>query len=155
MKVWSELHSLVRHILEPSRLGVLLTENEKLLKCRPLTENFQIFTINFSSSHPEVFCKKGVLSIFVWLHVWDLQLYYKKILWHRCFPVNSTNVLGTPFLQNTSSGCLCNLKAKRNMKYSLHQRNAALHKTPNVANLQIVTRKNLMSSKLTQSEKDK
>ena len=30
----------------------------------------------------------------------------KKILWHRCFPVNFTTFLGTPFLQNTSGRLL-------------------------------------------------
>ena len=30
----------------------------------------------------------------------------KKILWHRCFPVNFTKLLRTPFLQNTSGWLL-------------------------------------------------
>ena len=29
----------------------------------------------------------------------------KKRLWHKCFPVNFTKFLRTPFLQNTSGGC--------------------------------------------------
>ena len=33
-------------------------------------------------------------------------LLFKKILWHRCFPVNSENFLITPFLQNTSGQLL-------------------------------------------------
>ena len=49
----------------------------------------------FSSSRPEVFRKKGVA----------LQLYLKKGLWHRCFPVNFAKFLRTSFLPNTSGGC--------------------------------------------------
>ena len=33
-------------------------------------------------------------------------LLFKKILWHRCFLVNSENFLITPFLQNTSGQLL-------------------------------------------------
>ena len=32
---------------------------------------------------------------------------FKKRLWHRCFPVNFTKFLRTPFLLNTSGGCFC------------------------------------------------
>ena len=31
--------------------------------------------------------------------VWSLQLYQKKRLWHRCFPVNLAQFLRTPFFQ--------------------------------------------------------
>ena len=31
----------------------------------------------------------------------------KKRLWHRCFPVNFTKFLRTPFLQNTPADCFC------------------------------------------------
>ena len=47
------------------------------------------------SSRPELFCKKGVLRNFA-----------KKRLWHRCFPVNFTKFLKTPFAQNTSGRLL-------------------------------------------------
>ena len=33
----------------------------------------------------------------------------KKRLWHKCFPVNFAKFLRTPFLQNTSGGCFCQL----------------------------------------------
>ena len=32
---------------------------------------------------------------------------FKKRLWHRFFPVNFVNIPRTPFLQNSSSGCIC------------------------------------------------
>ena len=32
----------------------------------------------------------------------------KKILWHRCFPVNFAKFLKQLFLQSTSDGCFCN-----------------------------------------------
>ena len=31
----------------------------------------------------------------------------KKILWHRCFPVNFAKFLRKPFFQNTSGDCFC------------------------------------------------
>ena len=34
------------------------------------------------------------------------QLYLKKSLWHSCFPENFAKFLRTPFLQNTSGGCI-------------------------------------------------
>ena len=37
-----------------------------------------------------------------------LQLYLKKRLWHRCFPVNFVKFLRTPILKNTSGGCFYN-----------------------------------------------
>ena len=36
----------------------------------------------------------------------------KKILWHRCFPVNFTKFLRTPFLQNTSWRLLLDRQTK-------------------------------------------
>ena len=44
------------------------------------------------SSHPEVFCKKGVLKNFL-----RSATLLKKTLWHRCFPVNVAKFLRTPF----------------------------------------------------------
>ena len=38
--------------------------------------------------------------------VWGLQLYWKKRLWHKCFPVNFAKFLRKPFLQNTSGRLL-------------------------------------------------
>ena len=35
--------------------------------------------------------------------------FFKKKLWHRCFPVNFAKFLRTPFLLNTSGGCFCQL----------------------------------------------
>ena len=43
---------------------------------------------------PEVFCKKRP------------QTFFKKSLWHRCFPVNSVKFLRTRFLQNPSGQLL-------------------------------------------------
>ena len=73
----------------------------------------------FRSSHPEVFCKKGVLRNFAnfagkhlcqslfFNKIEDLNpaTLLKKSLWHRCFPVNFAKFLRTSFLQNTSGGC--------------------------------------------------
>ena len=39
----------------------------------------------------------------------SLQLYEKKRLWHKCFPVNFTKCLKTPFLENNSGLLLMNL----------------------------------------------
>ena len=53
----------------------------------------------FRSSHPEVFCKKGILRSFTKFtgkHLKPATL-LKKSLWHRCFPVNSVKFLRTPF----------------------------------------------------------
>ena len=36
----------------------------------------------------------------------SLQLYLKKRLWHRCFPLNFAKFLRTPFSQNTSGRLL-------------------------------------------------
>ena len=70
----------------------------------------------YISSHPKVFCKKDVLrnsakftekylcqSLF-FNKVADLKpaTLFEKRLWHRCFLVNFTKFLRTPFLQNTS-----------------------------------------------------
>ena len=38
------------------------------------------------------------VSFLIKLHVWDLQLYSKKRLWHRWFPVNFKNFSRAPFL---------------------------------------------------------
>ena len=54
----------------------------------------------FSSSRPEVFCKKGVLRSFAKFtgkHLRPTTLFKKK-LWHRCFPVNSAKFLWTHFI---------------------------------------------------------
>ena len=63
------------------------------------------------SSRPEVFCKKDVLRNFAKfaerhlcqrlffnrLVSFRLATSLKKSLWHKCFPVNSTKFLRTPF----------------------------------------------------------
>ena len=68
------------------------------------------------SSHPEVFCKKGVLRNFAKLiGKYLCQSFFfnkvaglgpatllKKRLWHRCFPVNFAKFLRTPFLTEYS-----------------------------------------------------
>ena len=38
------------------------------------------------------------VSFLIKLQAWSLQLYLKKRLWHRCFPVNFAKFLTTPFL---------------------------------------------------------
>ena len=68
-------------------------------------------TLIYRSSHPKVFCKKGVLRNFIKFtgkHLWQSLLFNKvtglrpatllnKRLWHRCFPVNFMKFLRTPF----------------------------------------------------------
>ena len=61
----------------------------------------------YRSSHPEVFCKKGVLRNFAKLtgehlcqspvQAWPANLLTKR-LWQRCFPVNFAKFLRTAFL---------------------------------------------------------
>ena len=69
------------------------------------------------SSHPELFCKKGVLGSFTKFtgkHLSQSVFFkslrpgtlLKKRLWHRCFPVNFVTFLRTPFQQNTSERLL-------------------------------------------------
>ena len=72
------------------------------------------------SSRSEVFCKKVLLkmsqnsqkhicarvSFLIKLQTSCLQLYWKKRLWHRCFPVNFAKFLRTTILQNTSGRLL-------------------------------------------------
>ena len=85
------------------------------------------------SSCAEVFYKKGVLRNFVpftgkhlcqrpfliKLQAWPAIL-LKKGLWHRCFLVNVTKFLRTPFLQNSSGGCFCKLQInKKNFSHIL------------------------------------
>ena len=74
----------------------------------------------FRYSRPEVFCKKGVLRNFVKFIGKHLRksLCFKKVagprpatllkksLLRRCFPVNFTKFLRTPFLQSTSGRLL-------------------------------------------------
>ena len=70
--------------------------------------------VMFRSSHQRCSMKKDVLrnfSEFTGKHLCHslclgLQLYLKKRLWHRCFPVNLEKFLRTPFLQNTSGRLL-------------------------------------------------
>ena len=66
----------------------------------------------YRSSRPDVLCKKGVLRNFgksTGKHLCQ-SLYFNKVagqacnfikkgLWHRFFPVNFPNFLGTPFLR--------------------------------------------------------
>ena len=66
----------------------------------------------FSSSRPEVFCKKGVLRSFAKFtgkHLCQSLFFnkvsslrpttlFKKKLWHRCFPVNSAKFPWTHFI---------------------------------------------------------
>ena len=69
--------------------------------------------IKHRSSHPEVFCKKGVLRNFAKFPGKHLpqSLYFNKVaslrpatsfkkrLWHKRFPVNFAKFLRTPFLK--------------------------------------------------------
>ena len=70
--------------------------------------------IQLRSSHPEVFCKKGVLKNFAKFTGKHLckRLFFNKVagslkksLWHKCFHVNFAKFLRTHFLQNSFGGC--------------------------------------------------
>ena len=61
------------------------------------------------SSRPEVFCKKGVLNNFAKFtgkHLCQRFSFNKVAGCGTCFPVNFAKFLKTPFLKNTSGGCL-------------------------------------------------
>ena len=67
-------------------------------------------------SRPDVFCKKGVLRNFAKLigkHLCQgvflkeiAKKLLKKILWHRCFPINFAKFLRTPFITEHLSSLL-------------------------------------------------
>ena len=87
----------------------------------------------FRSSYPEVFFKKGTLrnfAKFTGKHVCQSLCFnkvaglrsanlFKKILSHRCFPVNFAKFLRTSFLQNTSGRLLLNKVIKKKLDYFL------------------------------------
>ena len=86
--------------------------------------NFCIFEwVEFRSSRPDVFCKKGVfksLTKCTGKHMCH-SLFFNKVvglmpatllkkrLRHRCFPVNFVKFYKHLFTQNTSGGCFCEL----------------------------------------------
>ena len=88
-----------------------LTSTEQLFIETPLYKCFLCnnhFTLN-RSSHPEVFCKKGVLKNFAkFTGKQQCQSHFLiklqalgpdiKRPWHRCFPVNVAKFLRTSFL---------------------------------------------------------
>ena len=61
------------------------------------------FLWNFAKITGKHLCKSLFFNKVVGL---SLQLYKKKRLWHRCFPVNFTKFLRTPFLRNSSGWLL-------------------------------------------------
>ena len=81
-----------------------LTALDMLLN-RPLSHKLSIYYCNtdvckgpndYRSSRPEVFCKQLFLEISQNPHS-GLQLYFKKWLWYRSFPVNFVKFLKTLF----------------------------------------------------------
>ena len=58
-------------------------------------------SLQYRSSFPEVFCKKGILRNFAKVtekHLCRSAILLKKWLWHRYFPVNFAKFLRTTFL---------------------------------------------------------
>ena len=53
--------------------------------------------LEISQNSQENTCARA--SFLIKLQAWDLQLYLKKKLWHRCFPVNFVKFLRTPWLK--------------------------------------------------------
>ena len=53
----------------------------------------------YRRSHPDVFCKKGILRNFtkIYRKTPVPESLSKKRLWHRCFPANFVKFLRTPF----------------------------------------------------------
>ena len=97
--------------------------NFKVSQYGYITENEWTHLTHIRSSRPELYCKKRVLrnfakftgkhlckSIFFnTVAVLKPATLFKKRLWHRCFPVNFTKFLRTPFLQNTTGGSFCQI----------------------------------------------
>ena len=88
----------------------------------------------FRSSRPEVFCKNGVLrnfAKFTGKHLCQ-SLFFNKVaglrpttllkkrLWHRCFPVNFTKFLRTPFHTEHSGSCFCAFVNDSHFKREFH-----------------------------------
>ena len=75
-------------------------------------ESHVICQMRFRSSHPEVFCRKGVLRNFAKFTEKYLRqslrpaTLLKKRVWYSCFPVNFEKFLRTLFSQNTSGRLL-------------------------------------------------
>ena len=74
----------------------------------------------FRSSHRRCSVRKGVIrnfAKFAGKHLCQ-SLFFNKVfllkkrLWHRCFPVNFTKFLRTPFLRNTSGRLLLSFLRK-------------------------------------------
>ena len=88
----------------------------------------------FQKQPPYVFCNKNVLRNFskftgkhlyqspflVKLQAWHAIL-FKKILWHRCFPVNFAKFLRKAFLQNTSGRLLLQFQGNYRVFTLRHQ----------------------------------
>ena len=77
------------------------------------TRNHAIYDLykTYRSSHHRCSIKKGILKNFAKFtgnHLYQSlgKIYWKKRLWHMCFPVNFAKSLRTPFLQNTSGWLL-------------------------------------------------
>ena len=101
---------------------VTVPQNCKYIK-KGLLWNLRIFKDTLRKQPPEPFCMKGVLrnlAQFTRKHLCQSLILnkvaghrpatlLKKRLWHRCFPVNFTKFLGTPFLQNSSGRLLLTL----------------------------------------------
>ena len=75
--------------------------------------------ITFRNSRPQVFCKKIPVLEFLFnkfAGLWPTTLLkrhsrsIKKILWHKCFPVNFVKFLKTSILQNNCEFCFCTLE---------------------------------------------
>ena len=113
-------------------MGVLVYFLSKYFK-----PNFSL-TSTVQKQLPEVFCKKRFLRnvakftgkllcqslFFNKVAGWGLQLYFKKQLWHKYFPLNLAKFLRTPVLQNISGRLLltvaylfdCSIKNSQKLK---------------------------------------
>ena len=95
-----------------------IADMEKLLSMK-IRESICIWKADYSNvrrSHPDMFCKKGILKNFAKFtgkHMPEsffnkttaVSLLLKNRIWRRCFPVNFANFSRPLFSQNTSGGC--------------------------------------------------
>ena len=116
--VWDSIVSSFTEVqdlqIEPSEKGI--HTNESMMLNMFYLYGFVIWTNR--SSHQRCSTTIGVLRNFVKFtgkHLCPEYIFYyrpanlfKKRLWHRCFHVNFTKFLKTPFLQNTSGRLLLN-----------------------------------------------
>ena len=107
----TDVRSTYFMLRKPALLYFYISYKSRVGKNSSVNDIFLSIFFFFRSSHPEMFCKKGVLRNFVKFTGKHLcqGLFFdkvtglapatllKKTIWHRCFPVKFTKFLTTPF----------------------------------------------------------